>query len=482
MLIGFDLGTSAMKAILTDTGGTAIATASRQISILRPKPGYCEIDPERYFDDVVDIIRELAVRGGSPGHIRAMSFCAASGNTLLLDEDYNPVMNTISWLDSRSVGREGELWPEIDGERILQRVGWPWGGSFPLAHLAWIRDFRPDVWQKARYYTMNNDYVYQRLCGRLVVDPSKATTFYLLDQIEEDWNQELLGFLNLKETNLSEIVPSGAIAGTLNREICDRTGLTKETVVVAGSFDHPSAARSAGVFEEGEILLSAGTSWVAFTPLRHRETGLDHGMLVDPFMRPEGCWGGMLALTAVAERIDTLLVRRFGEFGALYKRFDALAMASPPGSDGLLLDPLRQSADEIADLTFNASDSSYCRSIMEGCVFLLVNKIRALEKVIDFGVRRSVMVGGPTKSPVWPSILAATIGTPLHIPESNAHAGALGAAIMAGVGAGLFADVREGHGQMEMPTRVLEPGDAETETYEVIYREFAEKFRLDDAS
>ena len=478
MLIGFDLGTSAMKAILTDTGGNAIATASRRVAILRPEPGYCEIDPESYFNDVVDIIREIAARCGSSGHIRAMSFCAASGNTLLLDENYNPVMNTISWLDSRSVGRAGELWPEIDGKRILQQVGWPWAGSFPLAHLAWIRDFRPDVWKKARYYTMNNDYVYHRLCGRLVVDPSKATTFYLLNQIEEDWNQELLEYLNLKATNLSEIVPSGAIAGTLKSDICDRTGLSEETVVVAGSFDHPSAARSTGVFEEGDILLSAGTSWVAFTPLRHRETGLENGMLVDPFMRPEGCWGGMLALTAVAERIDALLTRRFGEVGALYERFDTLAMASPPGADGLMLDPLRQSADEIADLTGNSSDSSFCRAIMEGCVFLLVSKIRALENVIDSGVRRSVMVGGPTKSPVWPSILAAAIGTPLHIPESNAHAGALGAAIMAGVGAGIFADVRAGHEQMEMPTRVLEPGDTETSIYGAIYRDFADKFSL----
>ena len=267
LLIGFDLGTSAIKAILADTDGNSIARASRTVKLIRPRPDYCEIEPENYFDDIVDIIRELADLSGNPSQICAMSFCAASGNTLLLDADYNPVMNTISWLDRRSFGKAEELWPEIDAKKIYQQVGWPWSGGFPLAALAWIRDFDPEVWRKARYYTMNNDFVYQRLCGRLAVDPSKATTFYLQDQLKQAWDPELLEYLGLQDTNLSEIMPSGTEAGTLNRDICDRTGLGEKTVVATGSFDHPSAARSTGVFEEGELLISAGTSWVTFIPL-----------------------------------------------------------------------------------------------------------------------------------------------------------------------------------------------------------------------
>ena len=480
LLIGFDLGTSAIKAILADTSGRLVARASRQVAFIRTEPGRCEIDPDDYVLNVIDILRELVTGTQRPSSIRAMSFCAASGNTLLLDENHKPVMNTISWLDQRSLGRAAELWPEIDGGEIYRRVGWPWNGWFPLAHLAWVRDFLPDVWSRAAYYVMNNDYLYYRLCGRLVVDPSKATTFYLRDQERGDWNQDLLDFLQINESSLPRVLPSGSIAGTLRPEICKATGLSPETVVATGSFDHPSAARSTGVFEVGELLVSAGTSWVTFTPIKDRHTGVDNHMLVDPFMAPEGCWGGMLSLPAVAERIDLLLKTRFDESADLYRRFDKLASRSAPGANGCRIDPLNQTDEEIAAYSKGFSDNDYCRAIMEGCVFLLVNKLRTVEQALGSSLRRNVMVGGPTKSPVWPGILAAAIGAPLSIPESNAHAGALGAAIMAGTAAGIFDNVNEGRRRMESTISTIEPTVDETEVYAELHRDFAVEFDLED--
>jgi xylulokinase len=480
LLIGFDLGTSAIKAILTDTTGNLVSRASRQVTIIRPELGRCEIDPDAYVRDVIGILRELAGIPEDPGSIRAMCFCAASGNTLLLDENHKPLTNTISWLDQRTAGRAAELWPEINGAEVYQRVGWPWMGGFPLAHLAWLKDLKPEVWSRAKYYAMNNDYLYYRLCGRLVVDPSKATTFYLRDQERGVWNADLLDFLGIDESSLPRVLPSGRAAGTLSPEVCAQTGLSPDTVVATGSFDHPSAARSTGVFEEGELLISAGTSWVTFTPIKNRQTGLDNGMLVDPFMTPEGCWGGMLALTAVAERIDSLLKARFGETADLYRRFDDLALRSVPGAHGCRIDPLNQDHEEIAAQTGEVSDTDYCRAIMEGCVFLLVSKLRAVEGALGSGLRRTVMVGGPTKSPVWPGILAAAVGTPLSIPESNAHAGALGAAIMAGTAAGIFENVYEGRQRMDSNMSTLEPAADATETYAALYRDYAAEFNLEN--
>jgi xylulokinase len=480
LLIGFDLGTSAIKAALTDTDGRLYSRASRQVAFIRPEPGRCEIDPEAYVSSVIDILQELAAFPQDPRAIRAMSFCAASGNTLLLDENYKPVMNTISWLDQRSAGRAEELWPDIDAQTIYRRAGWPWFGGFPLAHLAWTRDFAPDVWSQAKYFVMNNDYLYYRLCGRLVVDPSKATTFYLRDQESGVWNQDLLKFLNIDQSSLPLVLPSGSTAGTLIPGVCAKTGLSPDTVVATGSFDHPAAARSTGVFEEGELLISAGTSWVLFTPIADRQTGLDSHMLVDPFMAPDGCWAGMLAITAVAERIDSLLKDRLGKNSETYRRFDELASQSTPGANGCSLDPLNQTGKEIADLTRNVSDSDFCRAIMEGCVFLLVSKLRAAERILDQGIQRTVMVGGPTKSPVWPGILASAIGTPLAIPDSNSHAGALGAAIMAGTAAGIFENTREGQKRMSNDMTVIEPAVGETEVYASLYREFASRFNLED--
>ena len=480
LLIGFDLGTSAIKAVLTDTEGRLYSRASRQVTFIRPEPGRCEIDPEAYVSSVIDILRELAASSEDPHAIRAMSFCAASGNTLLLDENHKPVMNTISWLDQRSAGKAEEQWPEIEAETIYRRTGWPWFGGFPLAHLAWTRDFAPDVWSRAKYFAMNNDYLYYRLCGQLVVDPSKATTFYLRDQESGVWNQDLLGFLHIDESSLPLVLPSASAAGTLIPEVCAQTGLSPDTVVATGSFDHPSAARSTGVFEEGELLISAGTSWVLFAPIEKRQTGLAGRMLIDPFMAPDGCWAGMLALTAVAERIDSLLNDRFGKNGEIYRRFDESASQSTPGANGCSLDPLNQTGKEIADMTRTVSDSDFCRAIMEGCVFLLLNKLRAAERILDQGIQHTVMVGGPTKSPVWPGILASALGTQLAIPESNSHAGALGAAIMAGTAAGVFENTREGQKRMNSDMTVIEPDVGEAETYASLYRDYVSRLNLED--
>lgn len=197
-------------------------------------------------------------------------------------------------------------------------------------------------------------------------------------------------------------------------------------------------------------------------------------------MAPEGCWGGMLALTAVAERIDSLLVKRFGKTADLYRRFDELASRSIPGAHGCKVDPLNQDGTEIAAQTREALDSDYCRAITEGCVFLLVNKLHAVERALGSCSEKTVMVGGPPNSPVWPGILAAAIGTPLSIPESNAHAEAIGAAIMAGTAAGIFKSVYEGRWLTESDMSTLEPGVEATDAYAALYRDFAAEFNLEN--
>ena len=478
LLIGFDLGTSAAKAILTDTHGRIVSRASRAVSYLHPEPDRCEFDSDEYFENVVDIIKELVDDAPDPHAIRAMSFSGASGNALLLDEKYRPLTRTISWNDRRTVGRAAELWPELDADEIHRRAGWPWNGTMPLAHLAWYRDNMPELWEKAGFYAMNSDYMYHKLSGRLVLDPSKATTFYLQDQSTGKWNQGLLDFLGIDESSLATILPSGAVVGPIVPELCDATGLSPETKIVTGSFDHPSAARSTGVFEEGDLLISAGTSWVTFAPVQDRQVGLDNGMLIDPFLSPGGCYGVMFALTSVAEKIDVLLKQRFGDGDDLYKRFDLTAIESPPGARGLLLDPWQMSPEEIADGSRDVDDDVFSRALMEGCAFLLKNRIEKLRGALSTEVRRIVMVGGPTKSPIWPGILAAIIGAPIHIPESGPHAGALGAAILAGIGAGIFSDVREGWQCVKTDERVESPDVDQVKNYQTSYRDFCSLFTL----
>ena len=116
---------------------------------------------------------------------------------------------------------------------------------------------------------------------------------------------------------------------------------------------------------------------------------------------------------------------------------------------------------------------------MEGCAFLMKQKMDKLDGALESGMQRIVMVGGPTKSPVWPEILSAILGTRISIPETGAHAGALGAAIMAGIGTGFFTNLADGWEAMKSGERIIDPTPVQTLRYMDIYKEFCQKFELD---
>ncbi len=480
-LIGFDLGTSAMKAVLSDTDGNIVCQASRQVNILRPEKTRVELDAVLYFQDVCAIIKELMSEVSDPGRVKALCLSGASGNTVLLDENYKPLRKVISWMDTRTAGKESELWPELDTKRIYKSAGWPFGGTFPLAHLGWIKKFEADVWQKASYFTMLSDYIYYRLCGRLVVDHSKATTFYMQDQESSTWNKELLEFFKLETHQLAELLPPATACGTVTPEALSLTGLAAGTQLVSGSFDHPSAARSTGVIEEGDLLISAGTSWVVFAPVKNRETGLKGKLLVDPFLSPSGCWGAMFALTAVAEKmkeyLDNCITKRDGE--SLYEGFNRLAAEAETGSEGLFIELFSQPYEKSKALVENVASKNIARALMEGIVFLTRSRVDALMSLTGSSADRIVLTGGPTISHTWLSILADVLGRPVVIPETGQHAGAMGAVILAGIGAGVFRDEKDAYLKTKSRERIIEPDPDRSKLYQKIYRDYVDKFRLD---
>ncbi|MCK3684351.1 FGGY family carbohydrate kinase [Maribellus sp. YY47] len=477
-LIGFDLGTSAMKAVLSDINGNVVCQASRQINILRPEKNQVELDPEFYFQDVCATIKELMSQVSDPSSVKALSLSGATGNTVLLDENYKPLRKVISWMDTRTVGKESDLCLGFDPERIYNCVGWPFDGTFPLAHLAWIKKFETDVWQKAKYFVMLNDYIYYRLCGRLVVDYSKATTFYMQDQVTAKWNEELLEFFELETRQLAELISPATSCGIVNSEAVSLTGLAEGTQLVTGSFDHPSAAISTGVTDEGDLLISAGTSWVVFAPIKNRETGLKGKMLIDPFLSPSGCWGAMFSLTAVAEKVKEYLEHcitpDIGE--TLYEGFNRLAAEAELGADGLFIEVYRQPYQKSKAMIKNVAQKNIARALMEGVVFLIRRRIDELLSLVGRPVDRIVLTGGPTKSHIWLSILADVLGRPVVLPETGQHAGAMGAAILAGIGAGVFRDEKDGYLKTKSRERIIEPDPVRSQLYHKIYLDYASQF------
>jgi sugar (pentulose or hexulose) kinase len=189
------------------------------------------------------------------------------------------------------------------------------------------------------------------------------------------------------------------------------------------------------VLKSGDVLLSCGTSWVGFYPVADREAALSQKMLVDPFLSPAGPWGAMFSLSRVGEKVQEFVDRTFADessAAARFARFNEVAARSPRGS------------------------SEPCRALMEQIVGDMKARMDSLAKA-GLAARRLVMVGGPTEGKAWTRILADTLGLDLALPEAGAYAGALGAAILAGIGTGLFKDEAAGFAKVRSGERIVRP-------------------------
>lgn len=427
-LIGLDLGSSAIKGVLTDCQGTVLAEAGRETSLLHPQDGWVEVEPEAHYRKVCDILRELAA--AATGEVAALAMAAASGNTLLTATDGTPLANIVSWMDERAERQPPAALAGLTAQQVARIAGWPCVSSFPLAHLAWLRERRPELYAAAGHYGMDSDWLLFRLAGRWMMDHSTATTFHLQDQTRGAYCEDFLRRLEIGPEKLSPLARSGTPVGPLTAAAARATGLSPRTMVVTGCFDHPAAARAVGVRAPGELMLSCGTSWVGFTPVMERQALLAAGLLCDPFLADDGGpWGGIFSVPCIGRAIDWYVhnVIAPGEREPL-RVFDAAAAEAAPGAGGLTID-LRQPPRALS-----AGRADVSRAVMEGAARLLNGKLAGLRER-GFRHERAVMVGGPARSPVWPGIVAESLG--LEVTVGGRSAGARGAALLAGQGVGL---------------------------------------------
>jgi sugar (pentulose or hexulose) kinase len=434
-LMGLDLGTSALKGVVMDARGEVLATEEEPSRYLEPKPDWFETDPIGHRRDVFGLIRRLA--STAPGPIRALAACAASGNTLLADTDGTPQTYIINWMDRRTADHPPAVLGGLTPESVRQVVGWPCVDIFPLAHLGWIRENQPDILDRTPHVGMNTDWLLFLLTGNWLMDHSTATSFHLQDQLARRYHRPFLDRLGIPESKLSRLVRSGVSAGRITAEAAAATGLATDTEVVTGCFDHPAAARAVGVLEPGRLMLSCGTSWVGFFGESDRAKVLDAGLLCDPFLTDRGGpWGAMFSVPYIGRTIDIWVHEVIAPWTRdPYAVFNAAAAAAPPGAGGLRIDLRRPVEEPVSDTPENVS-----RAVMEGAARLLADQVEALRRR-GFRFDEAVIVGGLSRSPVWSEIVAGTAG--LALTAGTAHSGARGAAMLAGIGAGLFEDERE---------------------------------------
>ncbi|MBR3932505.1 MAG: FGGY-family carbohydrate kinase [Clostridia bacterium] len=432
-LIGMDMGTSSVKAILMTEDGKVQKVARGAFEYTKLASGGVEISAESYAKVCIDVIKELSDYAN--GDVKAICASSASGNLLVLDKENKPLTGIINWQDKRVGNEAKEVFDYLNPDEFYNQIGWPFGyKAFPLAQMAYIKKNSPEVIKNAGKVCMSTEYLYFLLTGKWGISTSAGTPFFFIDQQKKEYIPHLLETLGVSEDMFPPVMDAAKTLGGILPQMTDATGLKEGTPVVLGTFDHPSAARGVGVLKEGQVLLSCGTSWVGFFPIKDRQKIADAKMLIDPFLAPQGgCWAGMTSVASISERI-WLYVSTFIDDGKdAFNMLSSLAKKAKKGAGGLKINPKDEpNKEEI--LRF--SKENIARAIMEGTVNLLKERLDMLKEK-GIGATEGIMVGGPSEDPYWIELIEDMTGIKLSVIHGQ-YAGAVGAATMAGIGAGLF--------------------------------------------
>jgi xylulokinase len=484
LFIGLDVGTTATKALLFDLDGRVLASATCGYRLLTPQPDWVEQDPEEIWQAVVKALRSITRECGPHDHLVALGQSSQGGTTIPVDARGGPLHQAFSWMDQRA-GPEAEQVRAAWGAEALQHLtGWPLMSGLPLNHIAWYRRNCPVEFAATARLLFVNDFIGQRLTGQYCMNPSDASITQLMNLATGDWDNRLLEVAGIERRQLSPIQPSSTAVGLLTQSASEATGLPPGMLVVNGAHDQYCAAVGTGVTRPGQVLLSCGTAWVTLAVPESLEVGLHSGLAISRHA-VENRWGAIRSLGGVGASLEWLLDNVWGgaqagaERGQLYQALNAGVARVSAGAEGVLFLPLAgghaagygSARGGFLNLALEHSRDHLARAVMEGTVFELRWAIEEM-RAKGIQVTKLVMVGGAAKSSAWPQIVADVLGISVAMPEVK-DAAACGAAILAGVGAGLFGDPDSGAVAWRREAAHLNP----TAEYQTCYDEAYARYR-----
>ncbi|MEK0082490.1 xylulokinase [Benzoatithermus flavus] len=454
--IGIDIGTSGAKGVLLSVGGKVLARADAAYPLLTPRPGWTEQDPEDWWQAAVVVLRRLVEAAGSTHRITGIGLSGQMHGSVFLDEADRPIRPALLWNDARTHAACAEIERRVGRERVIEITGNRASTGMQAPKLLWLRAHEPEAAARVAKLLLPKDFVRVRLTGGYATDAADASGTLLLDLRQRRWSEEMLTVLDIRRELLPEVLESPEPTGGVSEEAAALTGLPAGTPVVAGGGDNACAAIGAGLIEEGHGVCSLGTSGTLFvhsmTPRIDPEGSLN--AFCDAVPGGYHLMGVILsaggALQWFKERIvpgeaDLLARNGLDPFAVLL----GTAEAVPPGAEGLLflpylagersphMDPHARGA--WVGLSLAHHRGHLVRALIEGVGFAFAD---CLERMRALGIEPPgiMLTGGGAKAELWRAILAAQLRAPLTVGTA-AEGPALGAAILAQVGAGLHRDL-----------------------------------------
>ncbi|BAS27960.1 xylulokinase [Limnochorda pilosa] len=487
-LIGIDVGTSGTKTLLVDDEGRVVARAYREYPLETPRPGWAEQDPAAWYRAAVEGVREVIRQSGlAPADVAGIGLSGQMHGSVFLDRSGDVVRPPLLWCDTRTAEEVRELNRTVGRERMIRLAGSPAMEGFTSPKVLWLRRYEPENFGRVDVLLLPKDYVRYRLTGEKSTEVSDAAGTGLFDVERMDWSTDLVESVGLRHDQLPPVLGSADVAGRLTESAAAETGLPPGVPVVAGGADNACGAVGAGVVRAGRALVSIGTSGVV---LCHApEPRRDEGGRVHTFNHAvPGAWylmGVMLAaglsLRWVREELGHLERMAAELTGAdAYDLLAREAERSPAGARGLWFLPYLNGertphADPHARGVWFGLSSAHrredlIRAVLEGVAYGLKDSLEILRS-LGMEIEALRALGGGARSPLWRQILADVLQVPiarLNVDEGPGY----GAALLAGVGSGVWADVAEAADATVRVTDRVEPQEGLRLRYEAGYAMF----------
>jgi xylulokinase len=447
VLVGLDVGTTAVKAVAIDAAGAVLARAERPVPLATPRPGWSEQDPEAWWTAA-----EAALAGLGPAPIAAIGLSGQMHGLVALDAADRPVRPAILWNDQRTAAECAEIEARIGLRRLIELTGNRALTGFTAPKLLWLRRHEPEAYARVAHVMLPKDYVRLRLTGERATDVSDASGTLLFDVAARTWSPEVLDGLDLDPGLLPPALESPTASGTTSGG----------AVVAAGAGDQAAGAVGVGVDRPGPLSVALGTSGVVFAALP--AYAADPEARVHAFCHAvPGGWHAMGVMLSAGGSLRWLRdVLRPGEG---YDGLVAAAEAWDPGAEGLLFLPyLAGERTPHADpdargafigLQLRHDAGAMTRAVLEGVAHGLRD---SLDLLAALGLRAEAAraSGGGARSPLWLRICASALELPIEraVVEEGA---AYGAALLGGVACGRFASVEEAVAACVRVTPAAEP-------------------------
>lgn len=492
-LLGIDIGTSGTKTVLFDEIGNTISSALEEYPLYQPHIGWAEQDPEDWWQATVTGIRSVLAKSGvKAADISGIGLSGQMHGLVLLDAENKVLRPSILWCDQRTTAECEQITSLVGAERLIEITANPALVGFTASKIMWVKNNEPEIYEKARKILLPKDYVRFRLTGEFATEVSDASGMQLMDIPGRCWSDEVLSKLGIDKGLLAELYESQEVSGKVNSAAAGLTGLREGTPVVGGGGDQAAGAVGNGIVKPGVVSSTIGTSGVVFAYLD--KISIDPKGRVQTFCHAvPNTWHVMGVTQAAGFSLkwfrDTLCNAEMATAELMdvdpYVLMDQEAERVLPGSNGLLYLPyLIGERTPILDadakgvffgLSTLHKKRDMIRAVMEGVTYSLRD---CMEIIKEMGVEVSEVraSGGGGKSKLWKQMQADIFGTPMTTINSS-EGPALGVALLAGVGTGVYSNVAQACDTAIKVKNIQQPDMALHEKYSKLYSLYGQLYR-----